>query len=278
MMNLDQYLNNKVIIITGASSGIGKELAIQYAKYKTSLVLAARDISKLNTLKESLKDQVCEMLVVQTDISVKDDCELLIKTTINSFGKIDILINNAGISQRSLAKDTSIEVDRKLMDVNFFGPVLLTKYALPHMLRQQTAHIVVISSISGKFGFHLRSGYAASKHALHGYFEALRLELCNNSIDVTIVCPGIVKTNMSINALTHNGAKYEKTNKELKIGISAEKCADKIIKAIQKRKKEVFIGGKEIFPAKMKNLFPNLFYSIAKKVHPTKFHFRRKLF
>ena len=137
------------------------------------------------------------VLLQKTDVTNDEDCIQLIDSGILKFKKIDILINNAGISQRSLAKNTNIEVDRKIMDVNYFGSVCITKHALPHMIRSKNGHIVVISSIVGKFGFPLRSGYAASKHALGGYFESLRAELHKENIDVTIVFPGRIKTNIS---------------------------------------------------------------------------------
>jgi len=261
-------LENKVIVITGASSGIGRACAHEFAKSGVKLVLASRNVDELNKLAEKLREKSAEPMVVKTDVSSSEDCKALIDKSLKAFGKIDILINNAGISQRSLAAETDMEVNKKLMGINFFGVVEVTKYALESMVKNKGGHIVVISSIVGKFGFPLRSGYAASKHALHGYFESLRAEISKDNINVTIVCPGRIKTNISVNALTKDGSKHNKMDQGQAEGVSAEKCARKIIKAINSNKKEVFIGGKEIVFVKLRKYFPGLFYKIIRKIEP----------
>jgi len=170
-------MENQVVIITGASSGIGEACAIEYAKKGANLVIAGRNQEKLEQVSDIIKQNKALALPIVCDIANPDDCKNLVVQTINKFGKIDILVNNAGISQRSLSYETINEVERKIMEINFFGTVYLTKLVLSHMISQRSGKIAVISSIVGKFGFPLRSSYAASKHALHGYFESLRAEV-----------------------------------------------------------------------------------------------------
>jgi short-subunit dehydrogenase len=185
------------------------------------------------------------------------------------FPKIDILINNGGVSQRTLVKDTTMEIFRKIMEINLFGAVQLTKLVLPVMIKNGGGHIIATSSISGKFGFPLRSAYAASKHALHGFFETVRLENINENIKVTIVCPGRVKTNISYNAISTDGKPHGKMDDGQNEGISPEKCALQIMKAIRKNKKEVLIGGKELMMVHFKRFAPFIFYKIASKIKST---------
>jgi len=201
---------NQVVIITGASSGIGRACAYEYAKKGDSVVIAARNLDKLKKLETELIGLGAKVLSVGFDITKDEDRKRLIAQTVAEFGRIDLLINNAGISQRSLAKETILDVDRQLMEVNFFGTTALTKDALQHMIKAKSGHIAVISSVVGKFGFPLRTGYAATKHALHGYFESLRAELYEDHIKVSIICPGRIKTNISINALTEDGSTHSK--------------------------------------------------------------------
>lgn len=185
---------------------------------------------------------------------------------VQKYTSIDYLLLNGGVSQRSLVYETPIEIDRKLMEINYFGNIALTKAVLPQMIRQQKGHIIVVSSIVGKFGFPFRSAYAASKHALHGFFETLRVEQKKDNIHVTIVVPGRVKTNISINALNKEGKQYGEMDPGQDKGISAQSCSKKIIKAIKKDKKEVLIGGKELVMVKIRTYFPCLFYRIIDKV------------
>ncbi|MGZ4035760.1 MAG: SDR family oxidoreductase, partial [Bacteroidia bacterium] len=199
---------NKIVWITGASSGIGEALAHAFAAEGAKLILSARRNDELVRVKNSLKLNDADVLILPLDLSDTSHVNELTKQVISKFGRIDILVNNGGMSQRSLAKDTSLENDRKLMEINFFGTVALTKSVLPFMLKQKSGHIIAMSSISGKFGFYLRSAYSASKHALHGFFESLRMEIYNDNIKVMIICPGRIKTNISINALTSDGSRH----------------------------------------------------------------------
>ena len=257
--------NNKIVWITGASSGIGEALAYAFAKQGEKLVLSARRENELQRVKNGCTGSP-DILLLPFDLEDTSKVDILTQQVIKYFGRIDILINNGGISQRSLTKDTPIELDRKLMEVNYFSYVALTKSLLPQFIKQNSGHIVVISSIAGKFGFHLRSGYSASKHALHGFFESLRMEVYDNNIQVLMVCPGKIKTNVSINAITESGAKLNEMEASHEKAMSGEDCAAQIVRAISKNKYEVFIGGGELNAVRLKRFFPNLFFRIIRKV------------
>jgi short-subunit dehydrogenase len=176
-----------------------------------------------------------------------------------------VLINNGGISQRSLVAETRLSVDRKIMEVNYFGNIALTKGILASMIANKSGHIVNISSLVGKFGTPYRSAYAASKHALHGFYDSMRAELWNKNIEVTMVCPGFVKTNVSINALDKDGNKTEEMDDAQANGMLPETAANKIVWAIKKSKKELYLGGKEVYAVYLKRFFPSLFSKMIKK-------------
>jgi short-subunit dehydrogenase len=259
---------NKVIWITGASSGIGEALTAAFAKEGSMLVLSARRADELERVKSVSGLNNENSLILPLDLSDTSRVNDLTQQVIARFGRIDILINNGGISQRALTKDTSLETDRKLMEINFFGTVALTKSVLPFMLKQKSGHIIAMSSIAGKFGFYYRSAYSASKHALHGFFESLRMEIHNDNVKVLIVCPGKIKTNISINAVTGDGGKHNKMDESTEQGLSAAECAKQILNAIETNKEEVFIGGKELRAIWVKRLFPKLFSKMIRKQKP----------
>lgn len=255
-------LKNKVVWITGASSGIGQALAFAMAKEGAKLVLSSRREQELKNVAEKCSSDV---LILPLDLSNSSNFNSLAKQVVEHFGTIDVLINNGGISQRSEATQTSLEVDRKLMEVNYFGAAALTKAVLPIMQQQKSGHLVAISSLSGKFGFFLRSAYSASKFALVGFYESLRLEEEKNNIKVSLVFPGFVQTNISQNALSGDGQKHAKLDNNQKGGISPEKCARDIIRGIKKDKHEIISGGSEKLGILVNRLFPNLFYRILRK-------------
>ena len=184
------------------------------------------------------------------------------------FGTIDVLVNNGGISQRSWVAETPLDIDRKIMEIDYFGHVYLTKKILPNLIKQKSGHIIVISSLSGLFGFPMRSAYCAAKHALHGFFESLRAEHFNDNIHITMVCPGRVNTNISYHALTASGTEHGQMDDGQKYGMPVKKAAKKIMRAYKRRKKEVLVGQKEILMAYFKRFLPFLFYAILKKVEP----------
>jgi dehydrogenase/reductase SDR family member 7B len=256
---------NKVIWITGASSGIGEALVNAFAAAGARLVLSARRTDELERVKQAAGLNDSNSLILPLDLADTSKTDQLTQQVIQKFGRIDILINNGGISQRALTKDTSLDTDRRIMEINYFGTVALTKSVLPHMLKQKSGHLIVMSSISGKFGFYLRSAYSASKHALHGFFESLRMEIANDNVNVLIVCPGKIRTNISVNAVTGSGGKHNKMDESTEQGMSADECARQIVHAIVKNKEEVLIGGKELKAVWLKRFFPTLFSKLIRK-------------
>lgn len=257
------FFKNKTVWITGASSGIGEALTYALSEAGAEVIISSRKSSSLNKVKDACANPE-KVKVVLLDL---EDEKSLIKTakeTLVGVGKVDILINNGGISQRSLIQETDMAVYHKLMNVNFFGTIALTKEILPFMVSQQGGHIVVMSSLMGKFSSQLRSGYAAAKHALHGFFESLRLEHVDDNIKVLMVCPGFIKTNISLNSVTKDGSKHNEMDEAQQGGLSAEACAEKILKAIINNKDEIYIGGKEIGALYVKRFFPSLLTRILK--------------
>ncbi len=259
-------IDNQRIWITGASSGIGAELVRQIAGKAKLMIISGRDRKKLEILKNSLDISKTEIFVLPFNLKDEQSIEEAAKTVIDNFNGVDILINNGGISQRGWVTETKEIVDKTIMQINFFSQVKLTKMMLPAMIAQEYGHIVVTSSIVGKFGFPLRSAYAASKHALHGFFETLGLELASSGIKSTIICPGRVKTNISLNALNAEGETYGKMDRGQAEGMSAARCARKYIRAIEKNQWEAYIGNKEILMIWLKRYMPGIFRKIAMKI------------
>jgi len=204
---------DKVVVITGASSGIGKALAYEFVNVGAKVSLAARRIKILDEIKQDIESKGGAVITTQTDITIEDDCKNLINATLKHFGKIDILINNAGISMRSLFLDVEIEVLKKLMDVNFWGAVYCTKYALPHLLKQKGV-VVGVSSIAGFHGLPGRTGYSASKFALHGFLETLRIENLKNGLHVMVIAPGFTASDIRKHALNANGQEQNETPRQ----------------------------------------------------------------
>ncbi|MDZ7848859.1 MAG: SDR family oxidoreductase [Owenweeksia sp.] len=249
----------------GASSGIGREMARQANALGAKVVLSARGARVLEGLKKELSHPE-NALVLPLDMEQSLVFGEKVKQVVEQFGRIDLLFNNAGISQRSEVHESSLEIDRKIMEINFFGTVALTKAVLPVMRKQKSGHFAVISSITGKTGFYERSAYAASKHALHGFFESLRLEEEKNNIKVTIICPGPVRTNISVNSIDSTGQPHGQMDKMQEEGMPVEDCVKQIIKSIQKDKLEVFVSqGPEAFGMKLKALMPRLYFKMVKK-------------
>lgn len=249
------FFKNKRIWITGASSGIGEALAREAAHLGAHLVLSARNEAELHRVATTCQG-AASILVQPLDLTRHDEIPEIVAKTLKAVGKIDILINNGGISQRSLALETSLDVDKKMMDVNFFGTVALTKAVLPSMRMHQLGHIATVTSLMGKFGAPMRSSYAAAKHALHGFFDTLRAELGNEPIKITLICPGFVQTNISINALTGSGQKQGTMDNATAHGMSPEACAHGILKAIENGKNEAYLGGKEVLGVYLKRFWP----------------------
>lgn len=261
---MENPFKNKVVFITGASSGIGQALAKDFNARGAIVIGAARNTKALEEMKPGMSTPE-NFHAVALDLEKSVELKPIVEKLVTEFGRIDILVNNGGISQRSNAADTSEEVDRRIMEVNYFGNIALAKAVLPYMQKQKSGHIIVISSIAGKFGFYLRSAYSASKHALHGFYESLRLEEETNGISVLMVCPGKVATNISLHALKGDGSPAQKMDQQQVDGVSAEYCAEQIIKAVIMKKEEVLIGGREIKAVTVKRLLPGLFRKIIRK-------------
>jgi short-subunit dehydrogenase len=261
--------NNKIIWITGASSGIGKSLALALSKHQTKLILSSRNETELNAVKNACEHPE-NVMVLPLDLENYMSLSDKVDEALSLFGGIDLVFNNGGVSQRSFAKDTAMAVDKRIMDVNYLGTVALTKALLPHFIEKNSGHFVVITSIVGKIGTPLRSTYAASKHALHGFFDSLRAEVYQNNIKVTLACPGFVQTNVSLNALTANGTPQNKMDSATKNGLTPEVFAEKLLKAVRQEKQEVYIGGfKEKLAVYVKRLFPKLLSKMIRKLAVT---------
>jgi short-subunit dehydrogenase len=263
------YFQGKTVWITGASSGIGEALAYEFARYHTKLILSARRKEELERVAANCRNSGSEAYIYLLDLSNPAQLEDVAKNVLDTFGHVDFLVNNGGISQRSFVIETPVSVDRQIMEVDYFSGVILSKSLLPSMEKQKFGHIIVISSITGLFGFPMRSGYAAAKHAIVGFYETLWAELHPKGIHVTIVCPGRIRTNISLHALTREGEPHGVMDHGINEGLSAEQCARKIMKAVKKKKIITYIAGKELFLIYFKRYIPWLFYKLVTKVKPT---------
>jgi dehydrogenase/reductase SDR family protein 7B len=259
------FYRNKRVWITGASSGIGEALAYALAERGAHLILSARNEAELNRVAAAGTAAGAASVFIQPlDLAQHDTLAGVVQRVLKQVGKIDVLINNGGVSQRSLALDTSLEVDKQLMNVNFFGTVALTKAVLPSMLTHQLGHIVTITSLTGKFGSPLRSSYAASKHALHGFFDSLRAELGASPIRITLVCPGFIRTNISIHALRADGSQQGTMDEATDKGMAPERLAEKILRAVENGREEVYFGGKEVLGVYLKRFLPGYFSKLIR--------------
>lgn len=257
--------NDQIVWITGASSGIGEALAHAFAREGSRLVLSARREAELQRVASELNLPTGRVLILPMDVTDTAAAAAHVQQVLDTFGAIDILVLNAGISQRSLARDTPLEVDRYLMDVNFFGVIALTKAALPAMLARKKGLFVPISSIAGHVATPMRTGYAASKFAVRGYFDALRAEIWRDGLWVTTICPGYIRTAISVNALNQHGQPNNRMDDNQANGLSAEACAAQILRAIRKRKREAYIGGlKETAGAYLKRYAPGLLWRMIR--------------
>lgn len=265
---MSSYYTHKIVWITGASSGIGEGIACKLADKKANIIISAPDMENLERVRDNCISKGANCMAVYLDLKNRESIEKAFNLVKKEYGKVDVLISNGGVSQRTLALETSEELSRRIMEINYFGTINLTLKVLELMIENGGGQLAVTSSISGKFGFHLRSIYASSKHALHGFFETLRLEHQKDNISVTIVCPGRVKTDISINALTKDGSAYGKMDQGQAGGVSVEYCANKYLDSIRKKKKEVLIGGKELIPVYLKRFVPALFYLLISRIKP----------
>jgi short-subunit dehydrogenase len=248
-------MKNKVIIITGASSGIGKALAFECARRGALLVLAARDVVKLKETGDELKKNGTELVLVPTDVSVESQCKNLIDLTLEKFGRIDVLINNAGISMRAIFEELELDVIRKVMDTNFWGTAYCSKYAISSLLASKGS-LVAVSSISGVKGLPARSGYSASKFAIHGLLEVIRIETQKQGLHVLIACPGFTASNIRFTALSKDGSQQGESPRDETKMMTAEETAVHICNAIEKRKRALYLTSQGKLIVWLNKFFP----------------------
>jgi short-subunit dehydrogenase len=261
------YFSNKVVWITGASSGIGEALVYEFAHRGARLILSSRRKEELERVKGNCPAELqANIRVLPLDLALSETLQLSTEAAIQIFGHIDILINNGGISQRSLAKDTLLDVDRRIMEIDYFGTIALTKALLPHFIQRKAGHYATITSVTGIVGTPYRTGYAAAKHALHGFFDSLRAEIWKENINVTLILPGWVQTKISVNALSGDGSRHEKMDPTTSQGLLPSFVARKIADAIKSKKQEVYIAGpKETLAIYLKRWVPGIFSRILRK-------------
>ena len=249
--------------ITGASGGIGEGIALAASRRGARLVLSARRLAELHRVR--LRCVHAENVAVLPFDLAEFDAAGVATAAAEFFGPIDVLVNNAGISQRSLVLETDMEVYRRIMQVDFFAAVALIKAVLPEMARRGAGHIATISSVVGKVATPLRSGYAAAKHALHGFHDALRAEVHGQGVKVTVICPGFVHTEVSRNAVTGSGAPHGRMDAGQATGMDPRLCGERIVRAIMSDRSEAYIGGKEIHMIGLKRLAPSLIERIVRE-------------
>ncbi len=268
-MKKSKMFAGKVVWITGASSGIGEALVYEFVKRGANVVASSNDLPELERVKRSCKGNSEMVHCVPFDLSDTSDINKLVEQQLNIFNRIDFVLNIGGISQRARIDETPLWLDRKIFEINYFGTIAFTKAILPYMIRQQSGHILATSSISGRFGFPLRSAYSASKQALHGFFETLYLENKKNNIRASVIIPGRVRTSISLHALNSEGKEHGKLDDGQAGGITPQKAAQIIIRGIRRNKREILVGKGELTMLYIRRYFPWLFFRIADKIKST---------
>jgi len=257
------FLNNKIVLITGASSGIGEALAYSFTECGCHTVLTSRHVNKLIDVANKCKTLGKQPEVIECDMCDIHQLQGVIEKVLLKMGRIDILINNAGVSTRSSVMETTMELDQRVMSTNYFGPLQLTKSVLPSMINNKSGHIVSVSSVQGKIGLPHRSSYSSSKHALNGFFDSLRYELHYKNIKVSVICPGYVNTNLSVNALTGDGKQYGVTDKTTSNGMSPVTLSYSVVDAVVNYQHEVIIAdAKTKLGILLSAILPSLWYRI----------------
>ena len=263
-------LKDKVIWITGASSGIGEELAKQFAQEGAKLILSARRESELLRVKTAINLTDNQVFILPMDMQEMDSFQDKFQQIIARFGGIDVMVHNAGISQRTLFSEMSDQDAQRLMNTNFNSVVVLTRVVLPHFTQKKSGAFLVISSVSGKIGTPYRTMYCASKHALQGFFDGLRGEVWHDGVQITVVCPGYINTPISLSAIGKDGNAYGKMDVNQAKGIPVSVCVKKMIKALKSGKHEIIIAGlKETFGTYLKRFAPSLLWLFTKNYHIT---------
>ncbi len=262
---------NKVVWITGASSGIGEAVAYEMARVGAKLVLSARREDELLRVAGNIDSK--DVLILPFDVTAEDSLPAVVKQVMDYYGRIDLLFNNAGISQRSYCVDTEMSTYRKLFEVDVFGQIALTKLVLPIMIHQKSGHISVTSSVAGKIGVGSRTSYCAAKHAMMGFFDALRTEVRQHNIQITCITPGFIKTAVSENAITGDGSRYDVMDDDIKSGMDVTKAAKIMMRGLAKGRKEIVVSQlPERAALLIKRLCPTLLFAImAKKTEQENF-------
>jgi dehydrogenase/reductase SDR family protein 7B len=260
---------NKVVWITGASSGIGEALAYKFSAEGAMLILSSRRAEELERVKKACAN-AGQVKVLPLDLMDISSFEAKTALAIASFGHVDVMVHNGGISQRSLVLETKLDIHRQVMELDYFSYVALTNQLLPHFIARKSGHFVVMSSVMGKIGTPMRSSYAAAKHALHGFFDCLRAEVAGDHIKVTVLTPGYIRTNVALNAITGDGTKLGHTGANIENGLSADKAAGQILRAIAAGKYESYIGkfSMERIALLMNRLSPDFVFKRAPKFAP----------
>ena len=268
-MKRDKQFAGKVCWVTGASSGIGRALVYELADRGAAIVASSNDLPGLEKMKAEWPGNPDMIHIVPFDLADTSGIDVIVDEQLRSLGRIDMLFNIGGISQRARIDETPLWLDRKIFEINYFGTIALTKAVLPYMIRQKAGHILATSSISGRFGFPLRSAYSASKQALHGFFETLHLENKKSNINATVIIPGRVRTEISLHALDSEGREHGKMDSGQAKGISPEKAAKIIIKGMTRNRREILVGNNELFLLHIRRYMPWLFFRIADKIKST---------
>ncbi len=259
----------KTVWITGASSGIGAELAKQFALEGAKVIISSHEGEELEGVRKQLEPISKDIFSVVFNLGNPDEVQATVDKVLKDFGRVDVLMNNGGISTRTFALETPLEIDRRVMEIDYFSGVILTKALLPAMIRNGYGHIGVTSTISGKFGFPLRSAYSAAKHALFGFYKSVWAENNQKGIRITLFSPGRVRTNISLHALEKDGSEHGIMDPGQAKGITAEKCARKMIKAMKRNRKDVLIGGVELVMVWIHKYCKPLYYRMVSSVSAT---------
>jgi dehydrogenase/reductase SDR family protein 7B len=265
-MKDDNLFKGKVAWITGASSGIGESLVHEFVKKGATVIASSNDLPGLEKVKADCGSESEMVHCVPFDLADTAGIDKIVEQQVNSLGRIDFLLNIGGISQRARIDETPMWLDRKIFEINFFGTIALTKAVLPYMVRQQSGHILATSSISGRFGFPLRSAYSASKQALHGFFETLYLENKKFNIRASVIIPGRVRTSISFHALDSQGKEHGKLDDGQAKGVTPQYAAETIIRGILKNRREILVGKSELIMLHIRRYCPWLFFRIADKI------------
>jgi short-subunit dehydrogenase len=260
--------NDKVIWVTGASSGIGRALALAWSQAGAKLVISARDATRLCQVQSECRHPE-DVRIIPLDLGELDTLPQQTREAHSAWGRVDVMVHCAGIALREPAVSTPLALDQKIMNVNYFGPMLITKLLLPEMLRQGAGHFVVLSSLSGRYGVPRLSAYAAAKHALHGYFESLRAETHAAGIRVTMVVPGFIRTPIVEHALTGSGAQYGRSLAAYQQGMDPALCAEQILRGVLRQREEFAVGGWEVLTLCLHRMAPRLLSSLMRH-HPVR--------